>query len=204
MSFRTEQETFWAGEFGTKYTERNEGERLFLSKLFKLREALRTSITPSTIIELGCNRGLNLRVLQLLYPDAKITGLEINPHAAELAKRETPARVLNCSITEPISLSEQFDLVLVSGVLIHVNPQSLPQVYENIYKLSSKYVLLSEYYSPQPVEIEYRGQHGKLFKRDFAGDLIEKFGFNLLDYGFSYHRETTLMNDDSTWFLLGR
>jgi spore coat polysaccharide biosynthesis protein SpsF len=42
-----------------------------------------------------------------------------------------------------------------------------------------------------------------LFKRDFAGDLLDRFpGLVLVDYGFVYHRDKAFPQDDMTWFLL--
>ena len=32
--------------------------------------------------------------------------------------------------------------------------------------------------------VEYRGHTGKLFKRDFAGEMIYRFDLKLIDYGF--------------------
>ena len=50
----------------------------------------------------------------------------------------------------------------------------------------------------------YRGHKVKLFKREFAGELLEKYkGLHLLDYGFTYHRDNKYhVFDDMTWFLL--
>ena len=49
----------------------------------------------------------------------------------------------------------------------------------------------------------YRGHEGKLFKRDFAGELLDKYpDLKLIDYGFVYHRDTNFPQDDCTWFLL--
>ena len=51
--------------------------------------------------------------------------------------------------------------------------------------------------------INYRGHSDKLFKRDFAGELISQHGLKLVKYGFSYHRDKYLYHqDDATWFLL--
>jgi len=59
-----------------------------------------------------------------------------------------------------------------------------------------------EYYNPSPVSVPYRGHQDRLFKRDFAGDLIEGYGLKLVDYGFIYKRDTWAPQDDVTWFLL--
>jgi len=61
--------------------------------------------------------------------------------------------------------------IFTKGVLIRINPGVLHQVYDLMYKASLQYILMAEYYNPTPVEIEYRGNKGKLFKRDFASNI---------------------------------
>ena len=70
-----------------------------------------------------------------------------------------------------------------------------------IINLSKKYILLVEYYSSNPVGVRYRGNKDKLFKRDFAGEMIKKYNLNLIDYGFVYRFDKN-PQDDLTWFLL--
>lgn len=72
-----------------------------------------------------------------------------------------------------------------------------------MYQSSSRYVLVSEYYAPKPTEVAYRGHSGMLFKRDFAGEMLEMFSdLALVDYGFVYHRDPNFPQDDMTWFLM--
>jgi hypothetical protein len=53
------------------------------------------------------------------------------------------------------------------------------------------------------VAIDYRGHRERLFKRDFAGDILDRHGdLHLVDYGFVYHRDPNYPKDDLTWFLL--
>ncbi len=66
-------------------------------------------------------------------------------------------------------------------------------------------MLVAEHYNTTPVEIPYRGHAGKLFKRDFAGELMERHpDLELVDYGFLYRRDAVLfeVQDDITWFLM--
>jgi pseudaminic acid biosynthesis-associated methylase len=85
---------------------------------------------------------------------------------------------------------------------MHIKPTELAKVYENLYNLSKKYILIYEYYNPTPVSILYRGYEDRLFKRDFAGELIDKYNLHLVDYGFRYHRDNYFPAGDGTWFLL--
>ena len=51
--------------------------------------------------------------------------------------------------------------------------------------------------------IPYRGNEDRLFKRDFAGELMNRFPtLKLLDYGFVWKRDPVFPQDDITWFLL--
>ena len=62
--------------------------------------------------------------------------------------------------------------------------------------------MINEYFNPTPVSIPYRGHENKLFKRDFAGELIDSYSLKLVDYGFVYSRDNLYPQDDMTWFLL--
>jgi pseudaminic acid biosynthesis-associated methylase len=95
------------------------------------------------------------------------------------------------------------DLVIIKTVLIHINPDFLPKVYELLYESSSKFICIAEYYNPTPVTVEYRGHNERLFKRDFAGEILSKYpDLKLVDYGFFYHRDNNYPIDDINWFLL--
>ena len=146
---------------------------------------------------------MNLKALKLLYPDLKLNGIEINSTAAgELKKLIGENSVYNCSIFdfEPI---KKFELALIKGVLIHINPEYLSTVYQKLYDASSKYILVTEYYNPSAVSIPYRGHSDRLFKRDFAGEMMEKFqDLKLIDYGFVYRNDPSFPQDDITWFLM--
>ncbi len=62
---------------------------------------------------------------------------------------------------------------------------------------------MGEYYNPTPVEIPYRGHGARLYKRDFCGEILDRFGdLQLLDYGFAYRRDERFAQDDLTWFLM--
>ncbi len=202
MNYKTEQEKFWATDFGNEYLKRNEGEELITSNIALFSKILRSAPNIKSVAELGCNIGLNLSALNRIHKKFDIRGYEINPMAAKVAADQTLAEIVNTTITEPLAIDKKFDLTFTKGVLIHINPDKLNTVYENLYALSSRYIMVCEYYNPSPVSIEYRGHQDRLFKRDFAGELISKYKLRLLDYGFNYHQDSYYTNDDTTWFLL--
>ncbi|MFB2531454.1 pseudaminic acid biosynthesis-associated methylase [Paracoccus sp. p3-h83] len=199
--FETDQENFWAGDFGAGYIERNSGDTLLASKVALWGRMLKAAHGVGSIMEFGCNIGLNLAALKRLQPQIRLTGIEINEQAAAQACKIEGVEVSCGSILQDMG-ADQHDLTFTSGVLIHINPDRLGDVYRNLYTKSRRYVLVAEYYNPSPVAIPYRGVEDRLFKRDFAGDLIDAYGMKLVDYGFAYRRDNWAPQDDITWFLL--
>lgn len=203
MDYKTEQEKFWASqEWGSEYRQRNSYDKVkdnthFFSKIIERTHQL------NSIIEFGSNIGLNLIALNNLLPNAKCSAIEINKEACvELEKLSFLEKIYHESIFD-FSKNDKWDMTFIKGVLIHINPDYLNDVYTRLYECSNKYILIAEYYNPSPVTIEYRGHENRLFKRDFAGEMLDKYDdLKLLDYGFVYHRDNNFPQDDITWFLL--
>jgi len=197
-----ELEAFWAGEFGDSYVDRNRSERMLASNLGLFSRALSRTRRVRSVVEFGANIGMNLRAIRQLLPEAELSAVEINEKAVRELRSLGYVQVSKGSLYE-FTPKKRYDLVLVKGVLIHLDPASLPQVYEILHQSTERYLLLGEYYSPTPAEVSYRGHPKKLFKRDFAGELLERYpDWHLLDYGFVYRLDPVLPADDIHWFLL--
>ena len=203
MNFKTEQEEFWAGKFGDDYISRNRSAEYLASNLNFFSNAFNKIERPNSLIEFGANIGMNLRAIQLLFPNIELYGVEINKSASEeLAKYIGDKNTFNGSIFDYFP-NQKFNVSLIKGVLIHINPEMLHDVYNKLYESSNKYILICEYYNPTPISIQYRGHTDRLFKRDFAGEMLDFYGdLKLVDYGFSYKRDSAFPQDDITWFLL--
>ena len=199
MSFKTEQENFWSTEFGNEYIERNQEWK---NKVPLFSKALRMTDKIDSVIEFGCNIGLNIKALSFLFPSMEFSGVEINEQPSDILNENNNVKVFNTSIFD-YKVEKTCDMSMIKGVLIHINPEMLKVVYEKLYKSSNQYIFISEYYNPTPIEVEYRGHKGKLFKRDFAGEMLDIYpDLKLVDYGFVYHRDNHFPQDDDTWFLL--
>lgn len=201
--YKTEQEAFWAGDFGDEYIDRNQGAELVAANLALFAKVLARTRDVKNVLEFGSNRGLNLMALRQLLPTSAFSAIEINRKAvAELEKLGYLEKIYHSSILD-FTPDYQRDLTFIKGVMIHLNPDVLPQVYDLLYQSSRRYLLIMEYFNPTPVELTYRNHSGKLFKRDFAGEMLDRFtDLQLLDYGFCYDRDYMFPNGDGTWFLL--
>ena len=201
-AWKTEQEAFWSGAFGDDYVDRNRGEALVASHTHMFSNALRRAGPVASAVEFGPNIGLNLVALRRLLPHASFAGVEINPEAATALRGLGWVAVREGSLLTE-RLDQACDLAFTMGVLIHINPDLLPQAYDALHAASRRYVMVAEYYNPSPVAIPYRGHADRLFKRDFAGEMLERFAdLRLVDYGFVWRRDPNFPVDDITWFLM--
>lgn len=196
---KTAQTGFWEGSFGDSYVERNDvsitNRTPFFSKL------LQKTFGVSSICELGANKGHNLQVLASLSPNFELTGVEVNRRAFDIMKKDPRIEACHTPIQD-FTTDRRFDLVFLCGVLIHVAPADLPLIYRKMFDLSKRYVMMTEYFNPSPVELEYRGHQGKLFKRDFGGEFLDACAgkVRLVDYGFLWKRCEPAW-DNMTWWL---
>jgi len=201
--FKTPQENFWAGNFGNKYLKRNNKTINLRSNENLFNLALNKTKKVNSCIELGAGSGKNLICLKKKYKKILLQAVEINSQSAkQVGKIINENNVFNKSIIE-FKTNNNYDLVLVKGVLMHISPKELLKVYNLLFKLSKKYILICDYYNPSPISVVYRSFKNKLFKRDFAGEMLKKFKrLKLIDYGFVYKNDPKYPLDDVSWFLL--
>lgn len=199
---RSSQEAFWAGSFGDDYSLRNKEEGIIASNIALFSQILARTSKVKSIMEFGANIGLNLVAINKLLPKADFSAVEINESACKSLEELGFVKVYCKSIFE-FEIDRKRDFTFSKGVLIHTNPSILNKAYEILYNTSKRYICICEYYNPTPLEVTYRGYDGKLFKRDFSGEMMERFpDLKLIDYGFVYHRDPCFPQDDVTWFLM--
>jgi pseudaminic acid biosynthesis-associated methylase len=193
MSDATE---FWKGEFGKKYLARNmgrvESNIAFFEKFLPERFKTGSTHRLKSVVEFGCGAGENLLALSKVIKAVSLYGVEVNEDAADACKVGTITR--GSFLTKPVF---QRDLCLSKGLLIHIPPHDLPLAYKRIYESARRVIMLAEYHNPAPVEVEYRGHRGKLWKRDFAAELWAAYpDLKLESYGFAWKHDKTGPQDD--------
>ncbi len=206
MTLGEKQLGIWRGDFGNAYIERNQAT----AERVRQRIAAFASILPhlagapaASILEVGANIGLNLRALTGLT-GAALHAVEPNRQAREILIAESvlPAERVHDATAAALPLADtSFDLVFTSTVLIHVPDEALAAAMREIHRVSRRWILCMEYFSPVTQTITYRGHGDLLFKRDYGGLWLD--GFPDLEYvadGFFWKRTTGL--DDVNWWLL--
>ena len=137
---KTDQERFWAGEFGDYYIDRQAGDGLMASNVALFSKALSKTHNIKSVFEIGANVGLNLQAIRTLLPDAQFTGIEINRKAFEKLRKLEAINAVNESILD-YDGTEKFDLVLTKSVMIHLNPDFLPEFYDFVLNQSRRPVV---------------------------------------------------------------
>ena len=185
--FGSNQEKFWAGEFGNEYSDRNVGNKVISGNISLFSKIFLSTENVRSVIEFGSNIGLNLVAIKTLIQNMEMSAIEINSHAVDDMKKllEDKVNIYHQSILD-FEPDYPRDLAFTKGVLIHINPDLLDKVYDLLYRSSKRYICVTEYYNPSPVTINYRGNTDVLFKRDFASEMLDKYDdLRLLDYVFS-------------------
>ena len=114
MDFKTEQEKFWAEDFGNDYIERNKSEECLASDLNFFSKTFNHIGKINSVIEFGANIGLNLKAIKLLFPKINLFGIEINKQASEILSNNIGIEnVFNGSIYD-YKPKNKFELSLIT------------------------------------------------------------------------------------------
>jgi pseudaminic acid biosynthesis-associated methylase len=200
-----QQEIFWSGQFGNEYTDRNTLinqstlEKFGVSRAAMNKQFLDT-LDIKTVLEVGCNRGEQLSVLEYHYPLLNLYGIDINEHALSEARQKDFNIIKGSALNIPFK-SNYFDLVFTSGVLIHIAPDNLFKIMSEIYRCSKRYIWGMEYFSPNCQEIKYRNNDGFLWKNDFSKLYLDYFPNLELIHEHFYDYQDGSDNTDAMFLL---
>lgn len=185
MKKNTQQLKTWSSEFGKEYTDRNPHTIEAMDEHYRKQFGLtRTELNflflsnldrKIKILEVGSNVGSQLQGLQK-FGFENLYGIELQLYAVEVSKKYTKnINLIQGSAFDIPFKDSYFDLVFTSGVLIHINPDDIDMVMNEIHRCTSKYIWGFEYYADEYLEITYRGQRNLLWKADFAKLYLDKF-----------------------------
>jgi pseudaminic acid biosynthesis-associated methylase len=182
---QTGQMEAWSGEFGAEYTRRNcvdpdqfdrEYGEWYGHRRTELNERFLGHLPrDARILEVGTNVGNQLALLGRMGFTA-LYGVELQWGAIDLARQRVPrTNVVQGSAFEIPFRDAWFDVVFTSGVLIHIAPDDLGRVMDEMHRCARRYVFGCEYYAEAPTALNYRGRDGLLWKMDYARGFRARF-----------------------------
>jgi len=181
----TRQEEEWGGQFGKEYTDRNvltldELENLYRDRYGFTRTGMNSEFIGNLvrgikILEVGSNIGNQLLCLQNMG-FKNLYGIELQSYAVELSKSRTQGiNIIQASAFDIPFKDGFFGLVFTSGLLIHIAPEDIAAVLDEIYRCTSKYIWAFEYSAEVYTEVSYRGRTELLWKTNFSRLFLERF-----------------------------
>ena len=182
---KNEQELFWKGSFGNKYIKRNKFNKIqdfneFYIKRYGLtrdkinKTFLKNINTNKPILEVGCNIGNQLVALENIgYKN--LFGVDINKKSLLEAKKNSNINFLESSAFDLPFKDSYFNLVFTNNVLIHIKPSNLDKIFNEIYRVSDKFIMGFEYYNKSLINLKYRNNKNRLWKGDYANMFLKKF-----------------------------
>lgn len=190
-------ESLWSGDFGDAYVDRNLGAYASRQGFW---EMMIEKVSPTRVLEVGCNVGGNLRWIAPDLPAGATYGIDVNLKALTTLRAEFPAVNSTLESARDLPFKDgSFDLVFTMGVLIHQPEDSVLEVIAEMARCSSRYVLCGEYFSEETTEVAYRGVEGALFKRDYGKAFVDVDPtLTLVETGYLTAAEGF---DDVTWWL---
>jgi SAM-dependent methyltransferase len=131
----------WLAGPGAATPEHREAEAL-LSELIPL-------IGPiSDVLDVGCGRGRLASLLLDVLPSATYTGVDIGPEQVEATRKVRPDGEVFQSRLQDFTPDRQWDLVIVSEVLMHVRPEEIELACQKVKSLARKWLITIDWTQP--------------------------------------------------------
>lgn len=180
-----EQEKFWKGNFGNNYISRNkfrsqkEFDNFYIRRYGETKKNINLKFLKGInknkpILEVGCNIGNQLKIFEDIG-FKKLFGIDINIKSLKKAKKNINLNIIESSGFDIPFKDNYFNLVFTNNVLIHIHPKNLDKIFDEIYRVSNKYIFGFEYFNNKLIEIKYRNYKNKLWKGDYANILLKKY-----------------------------
>ena len=148
-------------EFWDKYTEENEAR--YNEEFAKFTRDLAISLHCSSVLEIGCGTGIDLR----LFTDSfEIFGVDLNESALEVAKEKLPSGDFKkCSISELPFGDSSVDFVFTHGLLNYLDDQTLEKGVSEMYRVARKYIMNCEKFEENEKQIDEHHKNRNMLKR---------------------------------------
>jgi len=166
---------------------------------------------PKTMLDIGCNCGVNMYMLAKHFPDAHITGTDINLPAIQKGIAYFRKEGMRDRATwYPDSADELFrvpdksmDVLFTDAVLIYVAPDKIDEIIKDMLRIAKKSIILVEWNIPSIFHKDDEGlgvYHKGLWMRDYHS-LFMKHGVE--GYRIKTTKITKDVWDDDNWSDVG-
>ena len=148
-------------EFWDNYAEQNEAK--YNEEFAKFTRDLAISLRCSSILEIGCGTGIDLR----LIPDTfQIYGIDLNDNALDIAKKKMPnADFRNENITNLPFEDSSIDFVFTHQLLNYLDDDTLEKGISEMHRVAGKYIMNCEKFNETEKQIDENHKFRNMYKR---------------------------------------
>ena len=98
---------------------------------------------PNKVLEPGANFGRELKYLEGIVPH--LYGIDLNREKVQFGKTYVKAEFRIADASNIPYKDNKFDFVYTDGIFAHSAPEKIKAIMDEIFRVSSKYILLVEY-----------------------------------------------------------
>jgi len=197
----------WTGEAGHEYIERNDFADYKLEQGVSVFKRILKGLEFDSLLEVGANIGLNLWYISEwakgLNQEKLLYAVEPYQEAYKVLTSQDKFKWAGAFNGDGYKLpffDVSIDIVMTHTVLIHVAPENLKEMTDEIVRVSKKYIICSEYFSDKPETVNYRGKEELLFKRDFGKFYLDNYpNLKCVNYGFIWQGEFPVFPNFNWW-----
>ncbi len=148
-------------EFWDEYAKDNESR--YNEEFSKFTRDLATSLRCTSVLEIGCGTGIDLR----LFPDTfQIYGVDLNETALNIAKEKISiANFKNGDITKLPFENASIDFVFTHQLLNYLDDETLDKGISEMYRVSKKYIMNCEKFEENEKQIDENQKFRNVYKR---------------------------------------
>lgn len=148
-------------EFWEKYADENEVR--YNDAFAKFVRDLSTSLRCSSVLEIGCGTGIDLR----LFPDTfEIHGVDLNDHALDIAKVKLPSADFRKESIDSLPYEDgSIDFVFTHGLFNYLDDGIMEKGVSEMFRVSGKYIMNCEKYEETEKIIDERHKFRNMGKR---------------------------------------
>jgi len=159
-------ESYFPSDMNAKTHERSK----WICKFFKDFEF-------NSCFEAGVNCGRNIYHLESEFPEVEFAGIDINKEAVDYGKTKVNADLCVGSLSDLNEIvKKKYDLVFTMAVLIHIAPEEIEKVIDNIISITNKTIINFEFTGNNEVISGHKESNPKLRVNDqylWAHDLCD-------------------------------
>lgn len=136
-----------------------------------------------SVLEVGVCTGRNLKYISEKFPDAMLSGIDVNSGILAKARAQVPSADIMVKDIYDLKEDKKWDLVFTMGVLIHIHPDGIKDVIKKCTSVSNKYIIHIEQYGDGsvitgPKELNPEGGFKRLHWRPNIVKIYKELGFD--------------------------